>query len=1152
MASTMLWLEFRRSAHVSLASAIREYISDKYDQHPDMFRNDLQVIDALRRDAVNSQDPHPSAIKKLQAYAAQLVWVSGKFPIDIGVDFTWYPSLGYNTGRPIAHNNLQYELMNVLFNLAALYSQLAVAADRSTAEGVKSAASYFSHGAGVLKHMRTVVLPELRMQHPPDDMDEATLESLTQLFLAQAQECFWQKAVSDGYKDASIAQLAACVSDLYNLAGEAAMRSDAISSAWIHHVSAKHHHFAAAAQFRAAADCLEKRKYGEEVARLTDALACVKEGLKECKGNYLNKTVVDDLIKLKGRLEQDLKRAERDNDKIYLQIVPPKPELAILKRAKMAVEHVPPQVAKPHDYLGDTAEFGPPLFAKLVPFSVHVAISIYEERRDRLVNSNIVAELEAMTDALHSILSSLNLPGSLQALEKPLGLPATLVQHAEEIRQVDALNRLERGLRDIEKLCASDKMIFEEGKALLAAEEEEDRKLRLKYGTQRWTRPESRADPRHDGGAKLWNQVAEIEGYLASSTSSDAVVRDKFAGVKDTLAILAGPDRGIMDYIPNSRKTEIPEPLKPAIGRLRGVYNDVLRLESRRRKRVESLRARARADDIKEEILAETARLERAYPKTPIVPAHFEDFFTRRLDRLYEAELELVEKEKADQEKVVEDLQRANREFEAQKKSLGKQGSHEKERERALQKLDAAYYKYKDIVNNLEGARKFYNDLSRIVEGFRIQCRNWVNARRKEAQELEEELSLPSLASLSLNPTNPPPQPAPSSYQTAPRPTQPRYAQPPLQQQPQQQAQLPVQTPIQQPRPIPVAQSVGNIQTAWSPEMGIRFAGGAGAGSGVESGRQGGEPPPPQGRGTWEPGLNPPVTPAIPWHLYGFEDTARTGQKYSPAQTTPKAPPSTLPSPLTKRSRRKKAKADEQEPEAKQETKFTPPPTPPFYPAHVDPYAFVLRPNSKPDASSAGNNGSLPARDPPLGAILQKGTVLCLSCFNAALASWTRVRDGVLRALTLLGGDEAVMRLCELKQVVEEAEREVRKIVIASDDGTSKEELHFTDYPADIIGLVLLRVLCEEERTRAAWFAELETVFGQLCQELGVPPTVFDELGRVCEDGLEECRASETPHPRFSIGSQEDAASVFQTDGVREECPSQATDQGNHFSRGEK
>jgi programmed cell death 6-interacting protein len=50
-----------------------------------MFKHDLEVIDALRRDAVNVREPHPSGIKKLQAYAGQLVWVGGKFPIDVSV-----------------------------------------------------------------------------------------------------------------------------------------------------------------------------------------------------------------------------------------------------------------------------------------------------------------------------------------------------------------------------------------------------------------------------------------------------------------------------------------------------------------------------------------------------------------------------------------------------------------------------------------------------------------------------------------------------------------------------------------------------------------------------------------------------------------------------------------------------------------------------------------------------------------------------------------------------------------------------------------------------------------------------------------------------------------------------------------------------------
>ena len=44
---------------------------------------DLEAIDKLRADAVNSLDPHISGIKKLTAYAAQLVWMGGKFPIDV-------------------------------------------------------------------------------------------------------------------------------------------------------------------------------------------------------------------------------------------------------------------------------------------------------------------------------------------------------------------------------------------------------------------------------------------------------------------------------------------------------------------------------------------------------------------------------------------------------------------------------------------------------------------------------------------------------------------------------------------------------------------------------------------------------------------------------------------------------------------------------------------------------------------------------------------------------------------------------------------------------------------------------------------------------------------------------------------------------------
>lgn len=262
-----------------------------------------------------------------------------------------------------------------------------------TPENLKTACRYFCQAAGVLVHLRTDIIPDMRGA-PPEDMDEMTLRSLEELLLAQAQECFWQKAVKDGLKDASIARLAAKVCDLYASAGDYGVKSDTVSTDWIHHMTAKHHHFAAAAQYRQSLDCLEKRKYGEEVARLQDSLVCVNEALKEAR--WINKVVFADLNGLKARVTEDLKRAEKDNDMIYLSPVPPKSELKLLERASMVEARAPKEVTEALSMIGDNAALGRPLFSKLVPYAVHVAASIYADRRDRVVNE-MIGELESAT-----------------------------------------------------------------------------------------------------------------------------------------------------------------------------------------------------------------------------------------------------------------------------------------------------------------------------------------------------------------------------------------------------------------------------------------------------------------------------------------------------------------------------------------------------------------------------------------------------------------------------------------------------------------------------------------------------------------------------------------------------------------------------------
>lgn len=114
--SNILFLPFRKTNNLALSAAIKQHISTKYDQHPDMFKQDLEVIDALRRDAVNVREPHTSGIKKIAAYAGQLSWMGGKFPIDVSYSSRiWiFGTRAYFLGgrlEPISPGTLRWDII---------------------------------------------------------------------------------------------------------------------------------------------------------------------------------------------------------------------------------------------------------------------------------------------------------------------------------------------------------------------------------------------------------------------------------------------------------------------------------------------------------------------------------------------------------------------------------------------------------------------------------------------------------------------------------------------------------------------------------------------------------------------------------------------------------------------------------------------------------------------------------------------------------------------------------------------------------------------------------------------------------------------------------------------------------------------------------
>ena len=397
-------------------------------------------------------------------------------------------------------------------------------------------------------------------------------------------------------------------------------------------------------------------------------------------------------------------------------------------------------------------------------------------------------------------------------------------------------------MHETSKIKANDAAVYQEGIELLRSEAAEDERARLKHGTDRWNR-----QPSQKAAERIYAQATEIDGYLKSAASSDDLIKGKLKDSEEALTVLSGTDRDLEEYVPSSRKVAIPPAVQQAAHNLRNTMDEVTRLKSRRRKQIEKVRNKARQDDISKStpcmlshqnhtetpslldqvILAETARLERDFPMQKVEPAQFETLFERRLQR-YDEDKRVLATESTDQDRLIAQLRSANAAFITARRASSTDPTT-RDREHALQRLETAYVRYKEIIDNLNQSRTFYNGLAKNVNRFRDECRNFAYQRRIEAGQLEAELANNEAMS-KLNLSSHPLQDQRGREEGLKRTQQyntattnnnnnrlPAPAEEPLK------APVPTRAPaaVQPPPPTPAAPNPG----MWNPEMGIKFAG---------------------------------------------------------------------------------------------------------------------------------------------------------------------------------------------------------------------------------------------------------------------------------------------------------------------------------------
>ncbi|KAI0342763.1 BRO1-domain-containing protein [Trametopsis cervina] len=731
--TTLQLIPFKKTYTLPIRQAVREYISANHkDTHPDAFKWDISRWESLRKECTGDS-VHLDRIKHTLSYHAQLVFVLTKLPFDIGLEVSYTPVFN-PAALPLTLRNLIYERAGVLFNLAALYSQLAASEDRSTVQGLKQMRTHLQAAAGTLHYMISFATPSLRNsvaeEDMPLDLTDSFLSSLESLMLAQAQEAVWRVAVIDNFKNVLIAKLAARVSSLYKESLRAITESPTrikhlFPTGWTAHLEAKELHFEAVSQFRKSVDDLDANRYGHEIARLTLAQIAVKKGHEVARKGGVSPTVQKELKSLLDALQTNITRAERDNDLIYHHEVPAASSLSIIDEITMAKATIVEALTEPKTAIGNDAI----IFGELLGYGARVAIEIYEDRRKNWLQEEVVACAQRLEDDVTTVLQSLNLPAALEALEKPIGLPPSLLKKAEEVRSEDGPARVQSSVENVRRLAQRNTDLLNEAMDILDQEAERDEVFQAEA-------PGTRA-PSQEANKNLILKADRYRQVLDEATQSDEVVRDKWLDWEQNITELTWNEADLQAAVPSSTTSLASNggstsSTQVHARQLRSLLESLDDLQRSRKETVTRAQRRVESDDITPRILKAAAAIERW---VEVQPSMFEDVLDEELAKFDKFRGDLDEGAQK-QEVLLESIKERNAMFLQSRK----EDASVKERERILQSLDLAYHKYKEITRNLDEGLKFYNDLGVILSQFKETCKEWAYHRSDEMNLLVQTL----------------------------------------------------------------------------------------------------------------------------------------------------------------------------------------------------------------------------------------------------------------------------------------------------------------------------------------------------------------------------------------------------------------------------
>ncbi|KAM9366854.1 rhophilin-2 [Symphorus nematophorus] len=255
----LIALGLKETKEVNFSTMFKDFILEHYSEDGNNYEDEIADLMDLRQ-ACRTPSRNEAGVELLAKYFSHLPLMESRFfspSRQTGIFFTWYDSF---TGVPVCQQNLSLEKASILFNMAALYSQIGTRSDRQMIAGLEEAISSFQIAAGILNHLK-----ETFTHTPSYDMSPAMLSMLIRMMLAQAQECLFEKTALPGirnqfYSLMKMAQEAAKVSEIYDQVHQSMIQTpikDNVPFFWSTMSQVKTNHYSAMAHFFAASALLD-------------------------------------------------------------------------------------------------------------------------------------------------------------------------------------------------------------------------------------------------------------------------------------------------------------------------------------------------------------------------------------------------------------------------------------------------------------------------------------------------------------------------------------------------------------------------------------------------------------------------------------------------------------------------------------------------------------------------------------------------------------------------------------------------------------------------------------------------------------------------------------------------------------------------------